>query len=225
MALAFMFFASWPLLAWEPTETHARKGEVPELGARTERSVGEVLYSKFDYFETAGILLDDTFVGKLLARKLFIPAGSFLWSTEHKGVKAFCTNRETVAGLWDTGEYVCFRDTDRDQKLDLMHITSTAFGNWSKVKGPPIPFHAGTDLEATRGRRFDLLYEGVAAGVLRLSYREYSDNLARPAFMQELTYTLEAGGATDVVFRGARLRVESASNEGISYEVVSGLRE
>lgn len=64
----------------------------------------------------------------------------------------------------------------------------------------------------------EIIYSGLAGGAIRLSYREYSkEDLARPAFYQELTYDLNS---QFIRFRNIRIQVHSATNEGISYTVV-----
>lgn len=67
----------------------------------------------------------------------------------------------------------------------------------------------------------ELVYSGVSGGVVRLSYREFSGDLARPAFTQELTYDLADGD--EIGFRGARFRVLKATNVSIRYVVVKPL--
>lgn len=67
----------------------------------------------------------------------------------------------------------------------------------------------------------ELLYNGAAKKVVKLSYREFKDDVARPAFTQELTYDLAEG---DVIgFKGARFKVLKTSNSGITYKVLSNL--
>ena len=66
------------------------------------------------------------------------------------------------------------------------------------------------------------MYQGAGGGILRLMYREYRDDMARPAFSQELTYDLEAEGVTLISFQDARIEVHSAGNNGIEYTVLSG---
>ena len=51
------------------------------------------------------------------------------------------------------------------------------------------------------------------------------NDLARPAFQQDLHYTLEPSGPTEVSFRGARIRILSADNNTIHYELLSGLHD
>jgi hypothetical protein len=69
---------------------------------------------------------------------------------------------------------------------------------------------------------YELLYEGIAGDVIKLAYREYTDNFARPAFQQDLSYTLRPPGPTEITFRGVRIEVLAADNNRIRYRVVSG---
>lgn len=67
---------------------------------------------------------------------------------------------------------------------------------------------------------YELLYQGVGGGVLRLTYREYTgDDLARPAFSQDVTYDIAPDGPTEILFKGAHLTILGASNTAIRYRV------
>jgi hypothetical protein len=65
----------------------------------------------------------------------------------------------------------------------------------------------------------ELIYSGVAGKVVRAVYREYVDDMARPAFSQELQYDL--GVDRTIAYKSLRMRVDEASNAGIRYAVVS----
>jgi hypothetical protein len=224
VSVAFFVTACVPLCAQEPTTVLKRRGETPELNTPTLKEVGDALYAKFNFTETSGIKLNQAMTTKLLTRKINIPEAAFLWRHDEKKTSSFCAGRATVPGLWKEEEVVCFRDNNRDGRLDSIHILGTAFGSWSELK-EPIFFHEATQLAPGGGYRYELLYEGVAAGVLRLTYREFVNDMARPSFTQELTYTLDPTGQGMVAFRGARLRILQASNESVKYEVLTGIRE
>jgi hypothetical protein len=68
--------------------------------------------------------------------------------------------------------------------------------------------------------RKEILYDGRSGSTIRLSYREFTQDLARPAFTQELSYDI----ASDKIigFRRARFEVLSAGNSSISYRLLSG---
>jgi hypothetical protein len=86
----------------------------------------------------------------------------------------------------------------------------------------PVPFER-SEVMVGEGFKSELVYQGVAASALRLLYREYSESLVRPAFQQDLTYTMAEDGPTEVGFRSLRLEVLGADNLGIRYRVLSGL--
>lgn len=69
--------------------------------------------------------------------------------------------------------------------------------------------------------RRELVYTGVSRGAVTFEYREFLNNLARPAFSQTVTYDL-AEGAT-VGFRGARFEVLEANNVEVRYRVIRHL--
>lgn len=66
----------------------------------------------------------------------------------------------------------------------------------------------------------EILYSGMSGGALRLSYREFADGLARPAFQQDANYDYQPG--VTVSFKGAKLRVLNADNNTINYVIESG---
>lgn len=75
------------------------------------------------------------------------------------------------------------------------------------------PFLSVNDFQQT------LIYSGRIGDRVRISYRESSGDMARPAFANEAEYDLSVSDT--IACRGARLRVITANNESIQYEVIS----
>lgn len=69
--------------------------------------------------------------------------------------------------------------------------------------------------------RRELIYTGVSQNTLTLQYREFKDNLARPAFMQELKYDLSQG--KEIGYNGARFEIINAGNVELTYKVIKPL--
>lgn len=67
----------------------------------------------------------------------------------------------------------------------------------------------------------ELIYGGLSGNTLSISYREFSDGTARPAFTQDLKYDLSESKI--IGFRGARFEVAKASNTVIKYKVLKAL--
>jgi hypothetical protein len=78
-----------------------------------------------------------------------------------------------------------------------------------------------TSLPVAGGFRRELIYSGTSKNTLSLLYREFLDDLLRPAFSQELKYDLSE--ATVIGYKGARFEVISANNTEITYRVVRAL--
>lgn len=65
-----------------------------------------------------------------------------------------------------------------------------------------------------------LLYNGKIGTRITLGYREFTNNLARPAFSNNVDYDLAE--STVVGYKGVRLEVIKATNTEITYRVLAG---
>lgn len=83
-------------------------------------------------------------------------------------------------------------------------------------------YSLGKTLSASSQSAFQqtLLYNGRIGNKVTFAYREFWDNLARPAFSNEVDYDLSE--TTVVGYQGARLEVINATNTEITYKVLSG---
>ncbi|SDE11323.1 hypothetical protein [Aquimonas voraii] len=92
---------------------------------------------------------------------------------------------------------------------------------------PTLRFIAGTTSQTDRSKgwtNFELIYSGTTRDALNLLYREYTpDDMARPAFSQQLTYDR---ASPEIRFRSVRITVHEANNQSIRYTVeADGLDE
>lgn len=76
-----------------------------------------------------------------------------------------------------------------------------------------------TQIENAPDFHIDALYQGLAKGVIKVSFREFKGGIARPAFTQDVSYELEPDGTGLVVFRDTRIRVLKATGSQITYVV------
>lgn len=67
----------------------------------------------------------------------------------------------------------------------------------------------------------ELVYSGVSQNTISILYREFLNDMARPAFSQELKYDLSQGRT--IGYKGARFEVIKADNLGITYKVLKAL--
>jgi hypothetical protein len=67
----------------------------------------------------------------------------------------------------------------------------------------------------------ELVYSGVSQNTISILYREFQNDIARPAFSQELKYDLSQGKI--IGYKGARFEVLRADNLDIRYKVMKAL--
>ena len=65
----------------------------------------------------------------------------------------------------------------------------------------------------------ELIYSGRVGDKLHIGYRELSNNMARPAFNNEVEYDLSSGPI--IAYKGARIEVLEATNEEIKFRLIS----
>lgn len=63
----------------------------------------------------------------------------------------------------------------------------------------------------------ELIYNGKSKDTIKISYREYRNDMARPAFFQDLTYDLLE--SREIAFRDLRIVVIEATNSAITFSV------
>ncbi len=65
----------------------------------------------------------------------------------------------------------------------------------------------------------EFIYNGKVGNAIKFTYREFVDDLARPAFTQDLQYDLTESKV--IGFRGLRIEILSATNTKIQYKVLT----
>lgn len=75
------------------------------------------------------------------------------------------------------------------------------------------PFMSQNDFQQT------LIYSGRVGNTIKISYREFSNNMARDAFTNDAEYDLSSSNI--IAYKGARLEIIEADNEKIRYKVLS----
>lgn len=82
---------------------------------------------------------------------------------------------------------------------------------------------AGLDAEENKKDSLnrELVYTGISGNTVSILYREYINNLARPAFTQEIKYDLKTSKI--IGFKTARFEIIKADNASITYKTLSHL--
>lgn len=199
-------------------------GSVPEIGKVGQAATGDSLYAEYKLTSTRTIsvtLLDSASAIMDLGHKLVLPVGQSgrLGKTSNGGYPAMCFTHITQPGVGGPA-HACVVDKDSDGKFD-----NTMFMNRDRFFPLVSPVKYKTEKSIPEVRkdnsdfRREILYQGVSKGTIKLSFREYMNDMARPAFTQEILYDLDQDGTVMVVFKGMRLKVLKATGTSIQYIV------
>lgn len=218
----------------------------PEIGVEATVGPGDVLYtetrfSRAEFEREVGMratLQADMLVtrkGEVLPKGTALkyypppPFGSIPPAGSLPKLPMYCSERHTV--LAGTGAvllgapgwkgYLCLQDSKQNGRFDT--IVQRGHRLPDRIVSTPYTVSKDTVKEVLESKPFtmEILYQGAGGGVLRLSYREYMENVARPAFQQDATFDLEKGEATRLLFKGAEIEVFEAGNRGIRYRILS----
>jgi hypothetical protein len=169
----------------------------PEFGVEAFARPGEAVFATYNFDQVATLVTTEDFITSERYRR---PAGQVYY-------------RMVVGKFCKADGKECVEDKDRDGDLDKVGRVDGKKVDVSYKEGfERFPFSGGF--------RTELLFLGLAKGVLRMQYREFQNDLARPAFSQELTYEIESFPAT-LYFQNLRLEVAEAGNHGILYKAFS----
>jgi hypothetical protein len=94
---------------------------------------------------------------------------------------------------------------------------SITFDKYSKI-----PIEYKTELTPIPKKEYlkqEFIYNGKVGNAIKFTYREFVDDLARPAFTQDLQYDLTESKI--IGFRGLRIEIVSATNIKIEYKVLT----
>ena len=185
-----------------------------DAGVSLKSYVGDILYTKYDYESRDFIRL--TFENSCgMGCKIVATDSIFLASTVN-GQTGACGQAQRHQGLMGLvmPMNVCVIDQNMDGVFEKWASGPTD-GNLKMA----IPYNFQT-ADSVRGKKKELIYQGRQEDTLRFIYREYINDIVRPAYDQTVEYNI---GVDDMVtFRGMKIQVMDANNQEISYRIISG---
>lgn len=197
----------------QETTPQYQTGKFPELGVSTTVYVGQVMASEYDYMSQDRATLRGNVSGSFWTGRQGVGNGANLIGAMSSGEKIYCVP-PGIQGM------PCFKDSNNDGKFDTAY-TMNAFGMVVSPVGIDDVAYDAKNQNIQDGFKYELVYQGVSDNTMRVAYREYTDNLARPAFHQDISYNLKEG-VTTVRFRNVSMEIEKADNNEVTYIVNTG---
>lgn len=206
------------LLAPIVASAQIQQGSTPEVGEEATVPIGGEMLTEFKYRGTPGVVLaGDVRANWGAAENVELPAGTPLAIIRAKRVKA-CQSRTNLNWL------NCVIDTDDDGRLDRVSFNDIA---GAKDISPPVPYtkqsvRMGVDPRFGEGNDFKRVYvfTGASGNTLTVSYREFLNDLARPAFTESLTIPLGSTFPQNVALKDRVFQIIGIDGMGLRYRLV-----
>jgi hypothetical protein len=211
-AMAFCFAA--------PAFAEKVVNETPK--ARTLNApIGGAVWEKAAFDGVSGVVIANAvFANWGTAEKVDLPAQSNLIIIREKRTKACRQQTVTRLGGVSVGGWNdCLIDTDDDGKFDRVSFNEVA---GAKDINPPIPYIKKiVPIEGGKAQSFrqTLIYLGKSGGDIRLSYREFANDMARPAFSEDLTLPAPTTFPQTYQIKNLALTILAIGPDGLSYQV------
>jgi hypothetical protein len=188
-----------------------RPATVPEVGTTNKVGVGESML-------TSGYFVHREFISipkNVAIGRITVHAGRYQKNAQTDEFRSFrvrVSSADPVARARDASLYLLAGDTSN--KLICVSKTDCAPADYSIERSStfkPASFQQ------------TLLYNGTIGNRVTLAYREFSDDMARPAFNNEVTY--DVSESLTLGYKGARLKVIQATNTEITYTVLANFSQ
>lgn len=211
---------SVPVYSYLPTVEH-KAVATPPIGKESETAPGQSIFRQTQALFVSQMRLASEARGTYKGLTLQIPRGALL-VRGHMGTDKtdrYCTEKQYVAA--DRLAKVCFEGPSNALHTAVLDVDP------AKNRIPlihAVGIETGEDIQSDENSvAKELLYQGFSRGTLRLTYREFLRDMARPSFYQEVNYDITSFPA-EVRFQEVAIRIISADNSRIRYQVTSGFK-
>lgn len=188
----------------------------PEIGKLTTVGVGEQMLYQGNTSE------DEILVVKSLttASLYKIPSGEYKKTGNNEKGDFFSPVSNTGASISKSFIADPFQVLMVSKENELCVITVFSARVCSKN-----PDFAIKKVSSVRDNAFQqtLIYSGKVGNKINIGYREYSSNLARPAFNNDVEYDLNE--SKEIGYKGALLQIVNATNRDITYKVLKNFNK
>ena len=192
----------------------------PSKGEFVTASVGGTFWEHYKFDGMQGVIIDAPVKATWgSAEQVDLAAGTGLFILRERKLKA-CREQITYSNLpgapsiWTN----CLVDSEDDGKFDKVIYSSDGF---AKRIEPPVPYKKGLiEIAGTGSSNFRkvILYSGVGENVIKFSYREFTNDMARPAYTEELAVPLGKSFPQDIAVKDSVFTLIGLDGMGVSYK-------
>jgi hypothetical protein len=192
----------------------------PEVGVISEATMGSKIYEYSNYrVVTEQVARPSAELTKgWIGWRATIPAGAKLLLVPAKNtLKACSTENFGMSTMGGVSRPACAYDDNRDGTFDRISVQG---GSAGKIESTPYRLENVQETAPGDGFKNVLIFTGFSGKTLKLSYREFQNDFARPAFTQDLEFDTSTL-PTDIAVKDVKLRIIEVSNLGLKFERLS----
>lgn len=194
-----------------------QEGRLPETGIVHTVPVGGVIHESFQYKLLPAYEITGDVNQTVSYMDIVIPNRSKLIKVKSKVPLKACLVK--IVEDYDSQIFKrCLLDDDGDGVFDRIAPNDVAK---AFPLDAPIPYKSSeTKIIKTKGDfRKAITFLGVSNDTIRLSYREFLDDVARPAFTEEYTFPLSPSYPQVIAFKDIKMKVLGIDGAGIRYSI------
>lgn len=192
---------------------------IPKLNIITTAEIGENLYEKTGFISYRAEIINSEEVN---VGSNFDVAGLLFGGLD----QYFSSNSENGLNYnilkWKEYDVICNKElkclVDTNFNNSFTHVTNLPDGKLEKL--PNTTVYKRIPIFNENSFKYIALYQGKNGNSIKISFREFKDDLIRPAFTQDIDYELEKDGTAIIGFKGLRIEVLKATNLNITYKVI-----
>lgn len=189
----------------------------PTVGVETTSAVGETVYEKSHYTSMPAYEALRPFQGKNIFAYVVINAGDVFMPVKSSSALKAC--RSPSIDMFRQGLYnACLYDDDLNGVFDRFGGNEVQGGK--KILPNGIPYKNAEFVEPTPDAlKQVVIFLGSTRDSVRLSYREFVNDMARPAFTEEYTFPISGAYPQVIAFKGVRMTLSGIDGEGMHYRI------
>lgn len=182
-------------------------GMEPPVGVERSATIGSAVIEKFRFEAVKVGITEQDVVRRTITGNIEIKAGDPLYRVESKASYKACSSSGP-----------CALDDDGDGSFDRIALDDTVAALRLKA---PVPYQVKDAVAPASGGNFRqvISYLGLSGDTLRLSYREFLNDMARPAFTEELTIPMSRTYPQGVAFKDVKMTILGIDGMGLRYRV------
>lgn len=198
-------------VSYTPVKGSSNIFDEPAIDAITTAQIGDHMLRKGMIVEESVLSLKEKAGGFAYE----IPAGEYLQLGQSETEKFFLPTGIIKNPLVDAYQNMSVRDED-PTKICVVTVFSARSCYDAKFE---ITKRAST---STPSFQQTLIYSGRIGDKINISYREFSNNTARPAFNNDVEYDFAA--SKTIGYKGAQIEIIDANNSEIKYRVLKSFK-